>query len=264
MKRAVHFVFLMVLGLGLTALAGCPGPDYPKCEKDDHCSKDSEGKEISEVCVFGQCQECGSDDHCSDGKTCKNYRCESVCAEDGDCGDGLSCFEGECKSECDAVAGCETNENCQKGRCVVAAAPCEEDGDCDIGFRCATGICTEGLAEATDVSEACGQHARVFFDYNQIVLSTTSRDTLEQFAECLQGHPQWKLTVEGHADERGTTEYNLALGEKRARTVMDYLKNLGVPVARLKPISYGEERPLKLDSDEQSWAENRRSELIVH
>ena len=236
MQKAFHLMTLALLAMTLSLISACPGPDYPKCEKDDHCAKDAEGKEIAEVCVFGQCQECGSDEHCSDGKSCRNYRCESVCAEDGDCGDGLSCFGGECKSECDAVAGgCDDSQNCQKGRCVAAAAPCEEDGDCDIGFRCSTGICTEGLVEATQATEACGEHVRVFFDYNEIVLNSDSRTTLEQLAECLQGHPDWNLTVEGHADERGTTEYNLALGEKRARTVIDYLKNLGVPMARFAP-----------------------------
>ncbi len=264
MPRTYGLVVLMILGLSMTAMIGCPGPEYPKCEKNDHCAKDSDGKEISEVCVFGQCQECGKDTDCTDGKVCKNYRCEAVCEADTECGDGLSCFDGECKSECDeASGGCSEAQNCQKGRCVTAAAPCVEDGDCDIGFRCATGICTEGVAAASDASKECGQHARIFFQFNEVSLKEQSRETIEKFAECLQGHPDWNLMVEGHADERGTTEYNLALGEKRARAVAEYLKNLGIPLERLKLLSYGEERPLKIDSDEDSWAENRRSELIV-
>lgn len=99
---------------------------------------------------------------------------------------------------------------------------------------------------------------RVFFGYDRYDLSTEARATLEAQAQWLMQYPDLSITVEGHADERGTREYNLALGERRATATENYLVALGVDPRRVKTISYGKERPSVPGSNEAAWAQNRR------
>jgi len=99
---------------------------------------------------------------------------------------------------------------------------------------------------------------RVLFGYDRSDIEDTSRSTLQKQAAWLQRFPAVVLTIEGHADERGTREYNLALGARRAQAVRDYLVSLGVSGARVETISYGKERPICVQSDEGCWAQNRR------
>ena len=105
---------------------------------------------------------------------------------------------------------------------------------------------------------------RVFFDFDRSDLRSDARSTIEGLAAWLNANPQVTLTVEGHADERGTREYNLALGERRANSVRDYLVALGIDANRLATISYGKERPAVLGSNEESWAQNRRGVFVVN
>jgi peptidoglycan-associated lipoprotein len=98
----------------------------------------------------------------------------------------------------------------------------------------------------------------VFFDFDKSDLTPDARATLDRQAAWLKQYSSVALVVEGHADERGTREYNLALGERRATAVKNYLAANGVPASRLKTISYGKERPLELGSNEAAWAKNRR------
>lgn len=104
---------------------------------------------------------------------------------------------------------------------------------------------------------------RIFFGYDQFDLSAESRATIERQAQWLQTYPNVSVIVEGHCDERGTREYNLALGEKRATAVRNYLIANGVAPSRVQTISYGKERPVVLGSDSTSWAQNRRGVLVV-
>ena len=99
---------------------------------------------------------------------------------------------------------------------------------------------------------------RVQFGYDRSDVEDSGRSTLQKQAAWLQRFPTVVLTVEGHADERGTREYNLALGARRAQAVRDYLVSLGVSGARIETISYGKERPMCVQSDEGCWAQNRR------
>jgi peptidoglycan-associated lipoprotein len=99
---------------------------------------------------------------------------------------------------------------------------------------------------------------RVFFGYDRFDLSPEARATLEKQAQWINQYSGLTLTVEGHADERGTREYNLALGERRANSVKNYLVALGVDAGRIETISYGKERPAVPGSDESAWAQNRR------
>lgn len=100
---------------------------------------------------------------------------------------------------------------------------------------------------------------RVFFDTDMSTINAEGRQTLNRQAEWLKKYGNYQVTIEGHCDERGTREYNLALGERRANSARQYLIAQGVPAARLKTISYGKERPDPVGSDEAAWARNRRA-----
>lgn len=104
---------------------------------------------------------------------------------------------------------------------------------------------------------------RVFFETDSSDLSQQGRTTLENQAAWLAQYPNVNILVEGHADERGTREYNLALGERRANTAKNYLVTLGVSPVRVSTVSYGKERPAVPGSDETSWSQNRRSVTLV-
>jgi len=104
---------------------------------------------------------------------------------------------------------------------------------------------------------------RIHFAFDSYELSQAAREKLKQKAEILQNHPEIDVVIEGHCDERGTDEYNLALGERRARAAYEYLILLGVDADRLRIISYGEEKPLVDEHNESAWAKNRRCEFRI-
>jgi peptidoglycan-associated lipoprotein len=104
---------------------------------------------------------------------------------------------------------------------------------------------------------------RVFFDTDQYSLSDQARSTLEAQAEYLRQYPSVTVTIEGHADERGTREYNLALGDRRANSVKNYLESRGISAGRMTTISWGKERPEVEGSSESAWSQNRRAVTIL-
>lgn len=112
-------------------------------------------------------------------------------------------------------------------------------------------------------SNRAGALKTVYFDYNSASISGTTKDTLDSNAEFLKKNGAVKLQVEGHCDERGSVQFNLALGEKRAKSVRDYLVAQGVASARLSVISLGKEKPVSFGHDEESWSKNRRANFIV-
>jgi peptidoglycan-associated lipoprotein len=116
----------------------------------------------------------------------------------------------------------------------------------------------------TDTIEylATGVRDRVFFATNKSVLTTASRDTLRKQAGFMRKKKDLTFTIEGHADERGTREYNLALGERRANAVKDYLMTYGISSNRLSVVSYGKERPVNSGSNPLAWSQNRRSVTV--
>jgi len=114
-----------------------------------------------------------------------------------------------------------------------------------------------------DQSGENGPLEDVHFDYDKAELSDQARAVLEKHALWLQNHRQAKVTVEGHCDERGTVDYNLALGDKRARAASEYLVSLGVAGDRLRTVSYGKEKPLDPAANEHAWSRNRRAHFVV-
>jgi peptidoglycan-associated lipoprotein len=105
---------------------------------------------------------------------------------------------------------------------------------------------------------------RVFFDTDQTDLSSTAQATLDKQAAWLNQYNRYSFTIEGHADERGTREYNFALGARRAQTVHDYLVAKGVAGSRMKTISYGKERPVATCDDISCWSQNRRAVTVLN
>lgn len=103
----------------------------------------------------------------------------------------------------------------------------------------------------------------VYFDTDSYSIDEQDRAILDQQAQWLLAHPNVHVTIEGHCDERGTREYNLALGERRANAAKNYLAAKGVPTSRMTTISWGKERPVALGSNEEAWAQNRRAVTVV-
>jgi peptidoglycan-associated lipoprotein len=128
------------------------------------------------------------------------------------------------------------------------------------GTNTATGAAVPGSQE--DLVATVGSD-RVFFDYNGDTLDSESQEKLKAQAAWLGKYPNVRVNIEGHCDERGTREYNLALGERRAEAVRSFLASLGVSGDRMNTVSYGKERPDAVGSDEESWARNRRAVTVV-
>jgi len=103
----------------------------------------------------------------------------------------------------------------------------------------------------------------IHFDYDRYFIRDDAKPVLEANAQLFKKFPTVKVLIEGHCDERGTEEYNLALGEKRAKSTLDYLTSLGISAERMKIISYGKSQPLELGHDEVSWQKNRRAQFLV-
>ena len=133
----------------------------------------------------------------------------------------------------------------------------------------ASGMDEAGIGEGERIQDRVqrdgegGSLQDVFFGYDSFELSEEARQTLQANTDWLQNNTEVKVEIEGHCDERGTAEYNLALGAKRARAAQDYLITLGVPAERLSVISYGEELPQCTDSNESCWQRNRRGHFSV-
>ena len=112
--------------------------------------------------------------------------------------------------------------------------------------------------------QAVGQaNTVVYFDLDEFNIDSEDAAKLQTQAQYFAQNPQVNFTIEGHADERGTRDYNLALGERRANAAKNYLVSLGIPSERIRTVSYGKERPVALESTESAWAQNRRAATVV-
>ncbi len=111
--------------------------------------------------------------------------------------------------------------------------------------------------------EISGLFKDIYFDYDKYDVREDAKQTLRAVADYLRKNTAQKVLVEGHCDERGTSEYNLGLGDKRARSVKDFLVSLGVPSARIDTISYGKEKPVCSEHTEDCWAKNRRGHFVI-
>jgi peptidoglycan-associated lipoprotein len=124
-------------------------------------------------------------------------------------------------------------------------------------------ITSRDIGEANRIARERGWIRDAFFAFNSSALTDEARAALDASAKWLRENPRFTLLIEGHCDDRGTTQYNLALGDRRAWIARDYLVTAGVDPSRIRTVSYGEERPFEEGSSEEAWAQNRRAHLAL-
>ena len=275
MMHRIPVAVLVISVLSTLMFAGCK-PGYPHCESDDNCA------EQGQVCLNGQCQECRDSATClakypQQHRVCKDGRCQNApeCSLDADCaavGLGLICKNEKCQPECTTDGDCTGKRRCAAQRCV---ATCTANTECRAGESCVGGLCQGGAGAvsmaAAPISDACQPHRpgdsvqldAVEFEFNKYELTGDARDQLSHVLTCLQQAPATLyVTVEGHCDDRGTQEYNLALGEKRANAVYTYFKQMGLEPKRFVVRSKGENEPVCTDNSEACFAKNRRVQFL--
>lgn len=186
---------------------------------------------------------CRNDDQCHDREVCVNGTCQQ-CRADTDCAYGQHCENGACVAtsqyECRGDADCAPGQACQANRCVTVATSTDP-----------------GSLEGAD-DDACGRF-QVFFAYDEATLASASRDAIAEGARCMAGAHASDVAITGMTDPRGTEEYNLTLGERRAHSVADYLARMGVDRSRIRTNSVGEE--YSEGTDEGSWSHDRRADV---
>lgn len=245
--RAARQLALAILAgaLGLV-LGGCP-PQYPNCRTDEDCQRVNP----REVCVGGQCHQCRDDAQCDRGQQCTDNSCVPIpgwCETESDCPSGQICRDNFCRP-CETDADCGSGRICDGGSCVEG---CREDSDCPAGQVCLDNRCQY---QQTDTVAQCSPDA-VYFDFDSSAIRSDMRSVLEGNAQCIREREMSSLSLEGNCDPRGTTEYNYALGEQRARAVKRVLQGHGVPAKAMRTVSYGEDRAT--GTSESSWAHDRR------
>ncbi len=248
-------VLLLSCSVAALMLAGCPSkPKNGECKSSDDC-KDQQG--YGKVCVQGRCQECGVDTDCQAGFVCRENKCapRPECSGDSDCGAGRSCQAGKCvaaaqpKAECSTDNDCGSGRACEAGRCVTAVTKPQID---------AVAACT-----GHDANElASGESNFVHFDFDKSAIRGEDQAKLQKLAACLKQANVRSIVVEGHADQRGTSEYNIQLGQRRADAIKKYLGNLGIDVKAIQATSYGKEKPLCNEEQESCWSRNRRGVVL--
>jgi peptidoglycan-associated lipoprotein len=235
-----RFLFLAVTALGVAALSGCPSKPKPgECKTNKDCIEQEGLGQVGKVCIEGFCKECGADTDCKEGFVCRGNACvpKPQCAQDSDCPQG---------------------QRCEKEKCV---AP-KEDAEAEARRRAAEAEAAERARGAVPPECADASAFTIRFGFDQSALVSESQATLQKLADCVKRAPAKRILVAGNCDERGTTQYNIALGARRAEAARKYLSDLGV-TAKLDTVSYGKEKPLCTEATEDCWARNRRDEFQV-
>ncbi|WP_375462700.1 peptidoglycan-associated lipoprotein Pal [uncultured Methylobacterium sp.] len=142
---------------------------------------------------------------------------------------------------------------------ALAVSACSSDKDLADASAFGAGAATPGSAQDFVVNVG----DRVFFESDATDLTPTATGTLDKQAAWLQRYPRYSFLIEGHADERGTREYNYSLGARRAQAVNDYLASRGIATGRMRTVSYGKERPVAVCNDISCWSQNRRAVTVL-
>jgi len=210
-----------------------------------------------QVCRNNRCgPECSAEFPCPAGQKCENNRCvpDWECSDTQPCPPGKVCKDHKCvaESECSPAKPCPKGKECKDGKCEDIAGYCDETKPCPPGEKCVNNRCEK--------EEVKCEFTPIYFDFDKSNIREDQKASLEKNVECLKKMGDKKWVLEGHCDERGTNEYNIALGERRWKSVRDALKAAGVPEDRVEGISYGEERPVCKEHNEDCWQKNRRVE----
>jgi peptidoglycan-associated lipoprotein len=238
-----------IFALMLLGAAAC-GPEYPNCDDDEDCRE-------GEFCVNNLCVRCRSTADCGRGQECRDGACRDIpgyCDADRRCPAGQVCRDNRCQA-CTGDAECGPGMVCLNGACVPRPQ-CDADRPCPAGEECINGTCRQVGGDG----EAGCRYEPVYFDYDRDAVRRDQRDVLQRNRQCLseRGRPA-RLT--GYCDERGTEEYNLALGERRARAVQRYLTTLGVDRASIAGTSSRGKLGSQHCFDESCWQQDRRVEM---
>ena len=240
-KLAAIAMLILIIGV-----IGCK-PDYPRCAKDSHCLGD-------EHCMNNICQQCRDNGDCPDGRECTEGVCAGIpgyCSDITNCPAGQVCREHRC-GPCSTLSECQHGQTCAGGRC--GTVECYTSEDCHGGLKCVAYHCKEWPTNGAQSEGACNLEPALF-GFNSSEMAPWVRSVIEANHRCLQQEGR-KVVLEGHCDPRGTTEYNMALGERRANGVKKYLTNLGMDRGKVHVVSKGEEE--STGTNESSWAEDRR------
>lgn len=165
-----------------------------------------------------------------------------------------------------AVGGCAKPEMATKetvNEAISDKQPLKADAVQEASASVKEGEVRDSLEPIPGAKELKPALEQIYFAFDSYTLSQEARDTLGKNASVMKYDPALNVRIEGHCDERGSDEYNLALGEKRARAALECLTALGIPRARIETISYGEEKPVTSAHEEPAWSRNRRDEFVI-
>lgn len=246
--RPVGAVLALALAVALGALAGCGD----KTKKPGSCNADKDCK-AGQVCSENKCVECAADSQCPTGQKCSANACVAAaeCTKDDQCPAGKVCQAGKCKA-CASDSECGAGGSCEAGACK-RANKCTKDEDCADDEDCINGFCKKASAAGTP--DATCTLATVYFGYDQAAILPSERDRLDANSQCIEKTKGKQVYLVGHTDTSGTEEYNIALSERRAQTVADYLARLGADPARLHVVPKGETEPTGLGDDKDRRCE---------
>jgi peptidoglycan-associated lipoprotein len=241
----------LLVGLAFTSGVGCGDKTKkPGCTSTKDCKPPL-------VCATNKCVECGEDKDCTKGKKCVDNACvaKKECEHDEQCPPGQVCQAGACKP-CASDADCGPGGSCSNGACAKGKK-CGKDSDCADDEDCVNGICHKG-GPKTGGDATCPLQT-VYFKFDDSSVQPSERDRLDSNAGCINKTKGKNVFLIGHTDTSGTEEYNIALSERRAQSVADYMSRLGTDPARMQVVPKGETEPTGLGDDK-----DRRVEFQWH
>ncbi len=246
--------FFVAITLMVFAFAMACGdkPKHPGCKVDKDCKSPL-------VCnaAENKCVECNDDSQCKGGKKCEAHACvvKAQCTKDEQCPNGQVCQAGSCKP-CASDGECGPGGKCIAGACQKGKK-CGKDEDCADDEDCVNGYCVKA-GQPNDAGATC-QLQTVYFAFDDSSIQQSERDRLDQNAACITKNKGKSVFLVGHTDTSGTEEYNIALSERRAQSVADYMSRLGTDPARMQVVPKGETEPTGMGDDK-----DRRVEFQWH
>ena len=237
----------LLLGFAMTSSGGCGDkPKAPGCKGDKDCKAPL-------VCGDNQCVQCNDNTQCGKGQKCSAHACVAAeeCQHDEQCPNNQVCQAGKCKP-CGADGECGPGGSCKAGACTKAKK-CGKDDECSDDEDCVAGYCQK--QNHTGAGNGLCPLSTVYFGFDDSSIQASERDRLGADAACIEKTKGKTVLLFGHTDSSGTEEYNIALSERRAQSVADYLSRLGSDPARLQVVPKGETEPTGLGDDKDRRVE---------